>query len=149
MKLEGTRFGEIKYTKADLVNLPDGMIGFGGLTSFVVVNTKENSPFRWLQSVEEPPLAFLVAFPDQIIGDYTPEIPISIASELSLTDESPYLVLVTATIPKGKPMDAVANLAAPILINLETRIGKQVILEDEAYTMRYPIFASKTTAAAA
>lgn len=149
MKLEGTRFGEIKYTKADLVNLPDGMIGFGGLTKFVVVNTKEDSPFRWLQSVDEPPLAFLVAFPDQIVGDYTPEIPISTAKELSITEESPYLVFVTATIPKGKPMDAVANLAAPILINLETRIGKQVILEDEAYTMRYPIFASKTTAAAA
>lgn len=62
MKLEGTRFGTIEFAEEDLVTLPDGMIGFSEFNQFVIVNTKDESPFRWLQSLEEPKLAFLLHF---------------------------------------------------------------------------------------
>ena len=149
MKLEGTRFGTIEFAEEDLVTLPDGMIGFSEFNQFVIVNTKDESPFRWLQSLEEPKLAFLLAFPERIIGVYSPEIPIKDASELNLLDTAPYLVFVTATIPKGRPMEATANLSAPVVINADSRIGKQIVLEDEAYTVRYPIFEQRAMATAA
>lgn len=140
MKLHGTRFGEIEYTDCDIIHFPEGMIGFGDFQDYVVVNTKEGSPYKWLQSLNEPKLAFLLSLPNSFLDEYSPEISNQEAAALGLTHETQYLVLVTTTIPPGKPREATANLAAPVIINLETRKAKQVILEDEAYTIRYPIF---------
>ena len=117
------------------------MIGFGEFHEYVVVNTKEGSPYRWLQSLDEPKLAFLLSMPESFLASYSPEIRNEEAAQLGLTKETDYLVLVTTTIPPGQPQLATANLAAPVIINLETRRAKQVILDDEAYTIRYPIFA--------
>ena len=140
MKLKGTRFGDIEFSKNDIIHFVDGMIGFQQMTQYVVVNTKEGSPYRWLQSVQEPKLAFLVSVPESFMKDYAPEISDAQAAQLALLPETEHLVLVTTTIPAGNPKAATANLAAPLIINLETRQAKQVILDDEAYTIRYPIF---------
>jgi len=140
MKLQGTRFGDIEYTDSDVIHFSEGMIGFNQFQDYVVVNTKEGSPYKWLQSVKEPGLAFLLSLPNSFLEEYSPEISTKEAKGLGLSQETQYLVLVTTTIPPGKPNEATANLAAPVIINLETRKAKQVILEDEAYTIRYPIF---------
>ena len=140
MKLKGTRFGDIEFRKDDVIHFVDGMIGFQNLVQYVVVNTKEGSPYRWLQSVEEPKIAFLLSNPESFVEAYAPTISDHEAKSLGLGAETPHLVLVTTTIPAGNPTQATANLAAPVIINLETRQAKQVILEDEAYTIRYPIF---------
>jgi flagellar assembly factor FliW len=141
--LKGTKFGDIEYAKGDVINFPEGMIGFQKLNNYVVVHTKEGSPYRWLQSVDEPKLAFLVSIPESFIAEYAPEISNSEAKALGLKPETPHLILVTTTIPQGNPSLATANLAAPVIINLETRKAKQVILEDEAYTIRYPLFSGQ------
>jgi flagellar assembly factor FliW len=140
MKLKGTRFGDIEYSKGDIINFPDGMIGFQDHKRFVVLNTKEGSAYRWLQSIDEPNLAFLLSMPESFVKEYAPEISDAEAERLELEPETPHLILVTTTIPAGNPQLATANLAAPVIINLETRKAKQVILDDEAYTIRYPIF---------
>lgn len=140
MKLNGTRFGEIEYTQTDIIHFSEGMIGFTDFHNYVVVTTKEGSSYKWLQSLEEPKLAFLLSLPNTFLEEYSPAIKDSEAQVLGLTEDTEYLVLVTTTIPVGKPKDATANLAAPVIINLETRQAKQVILDDEAYTIRYPIF---------
>ena len=143
MKLKGTRFGEIEFVKSDIIHFSEGMIGFPELNQYVVINTKEGSPYRWLQSIEEPKLAFLVSIPELIVEEYAPLISDSEAKVLGLFPETPHLMLVTTTIPRGNPQLATANLSAPVIINLESRKAKQVILEDEAYTIRYPIFSGK------
>ena len=140
MKLKGTRFGEIEFSKTDVIEFAEGMIGFQQLKKYVVVNTKEGSPYRWLQSVEDATLAFLVSVPEFFVTEYAPEITDAEAKSLGLEVDTAHLILVTTTIPTGNPNAATANLAAPVIINLETRKAKQVILEDEAYTIRYPIF---------
>lgn len=140
MIITGTRFGNIDYSNEDIIHFPEGMIGFDRMQDYVVVNTKQGSSFRWLQSVQEPTLAFLVSLPETFMEDYAPEIKDEEAAVLGLTSETEHLVFVTTTIPAGKPKEATANLVAPIVVNLETRKAKQVILDSEAYTIRYPIF---------
>jgi flagellar assembly factor FliW len=143
MTLKGTRFGDIEFAKSDVIHFPEGMVGFEKFDKYVVIHTKEGSPYRWLQSTQEAKLAFLVSIPESFVTEYAPEISNSEAESLELTHETPHLILVTTTIPPGKPELATANLAAPVIINLETRKAKQVILEDEAYTIRYPIFSGQ------
>lgn len=147
MTLSNTRFGDIEYSADDIITFADGVIGFPTNTQFVLLSHKPNTPFRWLQSIDDPALAFLVAFPEVIAPGYAPEIENSVAHELCLTEETPQMVLTTVTIPPGKPEEMTTNLLGPIIINGVTMRAKQVILADEAYTVKHRVFATTDRAA--
>jgi flagellar assembly factor FliW len=140
MTLQGTRFGEIEFSDSDIITFREGLIGFSAYQRFVVLENHPNSPFRWLQSAEDPALAFLVTDPKEYVPEYTPEISESAAECLALTNESTVAVLTTVNIPKGHPEDMTLNLAGPLLINAHTREGRQVVLEGDAYTIRHRVF---------
>lgn len=139
-QLLGTRFGAIEYTDEDVVTFADGLVGFPNLHSFVLLAHKPGSPFRWLQSLDEAALAFLAVEPSSYVPEYAPYISNSDAQALSLTEDTPQLLLTTAAIPGGKVEHMTLNLAAPIVVNLETRRGKQVVLDGERYSIRQPAF---------
>lgn len=142
MTINGTRFGDIDYTADDVITFPEGIIGFPDQRTYLLLNHKPNTPFRWLQSLEEASLAFLVAFPEVLVPDYAPEIDDATANELGLTTETPRLLLSTVTIPPGKPEEMTTNLLGPIIINGTTMIAKQVVLHDDAYTVKHRVFAT-------
>lgn len=142
MTISNTRFGEIEYAADDIITFAEGIIGFPDSRQFLLLNHKPNTPFRWLQSLEEASLAFLVAFPEMIVPGYTPEIDDAVAKELELTEETPKMLLTTVTIPTGKPEEMTTNLLGPIVVNAATMNAKQVILSDDAYTVKHRVFAS-------
>ncbi len=147
MTIANTRFGEVEYSADDIITFSDGLIGFPGEKKFLLLNHKPNTPFRWLQNLEEPSLSFLVAFPELLVPGYTPEIEDAHAKELELTEETPKLLLSTVSIPPGKPDEMTTNLLGPIIINGATMKAKQVILTDEAYTVKHRVFAITERAA--
>lgn len=140
MKITGTRFGDIDFSPTDLVFFKGGLIGFPELHEFVVVSHKEDSPFRWLQSVQEPALAFLCATPEAFVEEYNPALEPDVVEALALTETTERRLLTTATIPSGQPSAMTLNLAAPILINAETRSALQFVLDDDAYNVKHRVF---------
>src|SRR5262245_55523978 len=142
MTITNTRFGDVEYSADDIITFDDGVIGFPDSTEFLLLNHKPNTPFRWLQSLQDAALAFLVAFPEAIVPGYAPEVDDSVAKELGLSEETPKLLLTTITIPPGKPNDMTTNLLGPIIVNGATMRAKQVILSDDAYTVKHRVFAT-------
>jgi flagellar assembly factor FliW len=140
MTISGTRFGEIEFAPTDVLFLKEGLIGFPKMQEFILLSHKEASPFRWMQSVQEPTMAFLCALPQHFVPEYNPELPVSVVEGLSLEDATERYVLTTATIPSGCPDDMTLNLAAPILVNANTRSALQFVLDDEAYTVKHRVF---------
>ena len=147
--LMGTRFGTLAFDPADVIGFPEGLIGFERTRRFVFVTAGAGSPFRWLQSLDDPVLAFLVADPDAFVPEYAPTLPRAALAALELGDEAPYLLWVTANIPPGRSNDATLNLAGPIVVNPENRRGRQVVLDGEAYTVRHRAFARREPTALA
>lgn len=135
-----TRFGPLDYEDQDVVLFTEGLIGFFALQRFLLLSHNPNSPFRWLQSVDEPSLAFLVVEPSNYVENYVFEVADELASDLKISEEVQPVVLVTATIPPGKPKEMTVNLVAPLVVNVEARRGRQVILESDAYTMKHRVF---------
>lgn len=135
-----TRFGTLDYHEDDVITLPEGLVGFSKLTRFLVLEHKPGSPFRWLQSTEDGATAFLVANPAHYVADYELVLGDAHVARLGLTPDTPTLVFTTATIPHGRPNDMTLNLAGPIVINVETRTGRQVVMENEAYTTQHRVF---------
>lgn len=141
MTLRTSRFGEIEYTNADIIVVKGGPLGFAKLERFLLIQHKDESVFHWLQSVDDPDVAFLVLDPACFRPDYAPPMPEQIVTDLELTEETPRAVLTIVSIPPGKPQEMTANLAGPIVINVEKRIARQVVVDEPEWSTKHPILA--------
>lgn len=139
-ELANTRFGTIPYEDFDVLDFPEGLIGFGDWHHFLIINHKEGSPFRWLQSIEHPSFAMLMVDPHFYDSSYDPRVPATELDRVQLGAGDPRLMYVTVSIPAGIPNDMTLNMAGPILINPANQLAVQVILPAESYNTRQRAF---------
>ncbi|OFX16911.1 MAG: hypothetical protein A2Z18_01665 [Armatimonadetes bacterium RBG_16_58_9] len=138
MKVQTTRFGALEVDEGSTVNMASGPLGFEQLTRFCLIQHRSDTSFRWLQSMEDPSLAFVVVDPTEFFDDYEIEISDAYAEMLRLQSEEDALLFVVLTVgDHGKHITA--NLAAPIVLNSKNRIGMQVIIEDDRYAVRHEL----------
>jgi flagellar assembly factor FliW len=135
MKIETTRFGAIEYPAEQTVSFPKGLIGFYDEHEFVVVPHGDSELIAWLQSIKTPTLAFPIVSAHAFAPDY-PDVSIAPSAASAGVDgaEDSYAMMVILTAPQGQP--ATVNLLAPLVVNAETRLGAQVILENTRYSAR-------------
>lgn len=143
-----SRFGAIDFQDDDVITISGGLLGFPDSRRYVLIQHKTGSRFRWLQSLDDGQVAFLVVDPAEFFANYAPEISDHVASQHGLTAETPRLVYTIVTIPRGKPEAMTANLAGPIVINCDTRRGVQLVIEDPAYGIKHPIGVNSQQSAA-
>jgi len=136
MKVETTRFGVLEIDESSTVKMPSGPLGFEEQTMFCLIQHRPETNFRWLQSVTDPSLAFVVVDPAEFFEDYAIEISDADAETLGLEREEDALVLVVLTVGAGAKQ-ITANLAAPIVVNSKTLEGMQVVLQDDRYCVRH------------
>ena len=134
MLLESTRFGEIEVDDHDVLVLPDGLIGLPG-TTYTLITTNDQSPFRWLHSTEDPELALPVSSPWSFFSDYEVRVPDDDVSSLGLDDASGAEILCVVKAAETLE-DFTINLAAPIVIHRGRRLARQVINEVVGYDVR-------------
>jgi len=133
-------FGEIEVQDSDIYTFPEGLPGFEDKRNFALIdNSSENSPFKWLQSVEDGNLAFVVVDPFSIVPDYEVDIPEDEIAALEINDINEILLFTVVVIPENIK-NISANLLAPIVINTRKNIAKQVTLNNEKYSIRHYIF---------
>ena len=142
MKAVTRLFGTIDIADDKIITMERGMIGFPNLTHFALIfdEEKKDRKFKimWLQSMDDGDVAFPVADPIQIKDDYKPLVNEEIIAPLGeMTEENTY-ILVTVTVPK-RVEDFSINLKAPIVINMDTNKGAQIITEDD-YPVKYKIY---------
>ncbi len=142
MKAETRLFGEIDIEDGKIITLEKGMIGFPFLQKFTLIFDREKegkaSSIMWLQSMDEPEVAFPVIYPNEIKPDYSPAVSDEILSPLGDLNEENTYILVTVT-AASEVKDSTVNLKAPIVINADTRKGCQIIVEDD-YPVKYNIY---------
>ncbi len=134
-----SRFGCLDVDPERVITFANGLIGFEHCKRFVVLHLEEDSPFRWLQSLDDGSVAFAAVDPWVFDSNYAPTISDADAVELSLTTDSEKLVLAVVTIPPDNPKAMTANLLGPVVVNPLTRQAKQVVVLDEEYTTKHPL----------
>ncbi|MFW7377886.1 MAG: flagellar assembly protein FliW [Oligoflexus sp.] len=138
IKVKTTRFNEIEVDGKDVIELPSGLIGFPELKKYVLLDHDKDSPFKWLQSLDDGAIAFVLINPLLFKPDYTVEVNEAEVSDLSLEAEEDAVISVIITMPSD-PQKMTANLKAPLVFNLKNRKGRQVILNNSEYTTRHNI----------
>ena len=65
-----TRFGEVEYDPANVLHFPAGLVGLPNLRNFVVMPNKKDGPLFWIQSTEDPDIAFVLTDPTNFFLEY-------------------------------------------------------------------------------
>ncbi len=138
-----SRFGTIEAPEEHLLTFPAGIIGFPHLTRYVTLDHDRDMPFKWLQCVEDGELAFIVMEASMVKPGYRVAISRADVSELGEAETGDYILLVILTVPSADPARITANLRGPIIVNLRTRMGKQLVLREDHPT-RHPLFSGST-----
>lgn len=132
-----SRIGQLTIPHERVLYFPRGIIGFEHEREFTLVQIRDDSPFLILQSMNDPRLGLLVADPYGFIRDYDVVVGEAERKLLQIENIRQVLVLVTVTIPPGKPEDTTLNLTGPVVINLQARVGVQVPQVDAKYPVHY------------
>lgn len=139
MKCTSTRFGSFEVSDESIVRFPSGLLGFPELQKYVILDHDTEAPFRWLQSVEEPALAFVILDPAIFHSDYHVDVPADALAEIRCKEGEDLAVVVILTIPSDDPGRVTANLRGPLLISHKTKLGKQLVLSED-FPTRHPLF---------
>lgn len=141
MKFETARFGEIEFPEEDLIFFPEGIPGFPNEKRYLLLEDEvEDSPFRWLQSVDSPSLGFIVLDATLLDSNYSYEIDRDSARVLETDNTTECAVISIVNIPHGHPEETTVNLKAPLVINIEKRLGIQIIQCAQTYSISTPLF---------
>ena len=126
------------YQEEDVIRFDEGILGFPDSRQYILIPHETESPFAWLQSVDEENLAFLLINPVAVKSDYVVQLPERAADDLKLTDASEGVVFAIVVVTED-PRKMRMNLRAPVIINVRERLGRQVVLEDTSLDLRYPV----------
>ncbi|RDU21902.1 flagellar assembly protein FliW [Anaerosacchariphilus polymeriproducens] len=142
MEVKTRLFGTIEVKKDKQIHFVNGIIGFPEMQDFTLVfeETEEGkASISWLQSIQEPDFALPVMDPLILIPDYNPVVEDELLKPLGEMKAKDTFVMVTVTVPE-EMKDLSVNLKAPLIINAKTRKACQIIVDNQDYSVKYPIY---------
>lgn len=140
MEIQTSRFGAVQLEEDDILEFPEGILGFNELRRFVLLDDPNDEIFAWLQSCEIAGIAFPVLEPELFTANYHISLTKHDLEALGLKTAERIRTYAIITIPEDATL-MTANLKAPIVINVEKRLARQCVLQDNNLAIREPIFA--------
>jgi flagellar assembly factor FliW len=145
MTVETTRFGQLDVDPCRVITVPRGLIGFPSAQRFIMFEHSPGLPFQWLQSLDNPSLAFIVIDPHTFFPDYEIEIAEEEARGLGIRDPDEAQVLTMVTIRRA-PNEVTTNLVGPLVVGVNSRQAAQIVLNGDQYTTRHRLPAAQPVA---
>lgn len=135
MKFDTTRFGQIDVKPEDILIFPDGPLGFPDCTRFTFIDEERAAPFRMLQSLDNPALAFVVVDPLMARPDFQFDVTVDDLKLIKADNTDKLLVYAIVTMNRNIH-EVTINLQGPLVINPSQKLGHQFVLIDTDYTTR-------------
>lgn len=128
-----------------MITFPKGILGFADYRRFCLLEPAEDSAFFWLQSLDDPTLAFVVTDPSFFVPDYSVPVRQDQMGDLGLArlEDAQVFVIVNKV-----DQTLTGNLQGPLVINTVTRAGEQLVLAEKRWQIRHPLVSVGKAAAA-
>jgi flagellar assembly factor FliW len=133
------RFGQLTVGNDETILVPQGILGFPEYKKYCLVDPGDDTLILWLQSLENPEIAFPLLEPKIFKPDYAARLSAAELRELKLENVNQSAVFGILTIPNDITQ-MTANLKAPLVINLKEQIAKQVVLQENEYNIKHEMF---------
>ena len=133
-----SRFGEISVGEDKVIIFVKGIPGFDSLRRFIIIDHDQEGVFRWLQSVDNPAVAFLLTDPNIFKPDYTVPLKKSETEALGAKDTSSLVtyVMVCASHENGRMS---INLKGPVVFNSDNMRALQCIIDRDDYQSHFAV----------
>ncbi|MEA5010198.1 MAG: flagellar assembly protein FliW [Angelakisella sp.] len=132
-------FGNVEISSEDIIQFTQPIYGFENLNEFAILFNEEISDhFVWLQSLQDEGVCFTLANPEIVVRQYSPQLTDDVKKQLANEEYMFWLVVVMST----NLSECTVNLKSPIVVCPSTKIGMQVIL-DENLPIRYPLLGQR------
>ncbi len=138
MNIATSRFGQLEICDDKIITLPDGMPGFSE-SRFTLINPEKHAPFCWLQSLDNPDLAFVVVDARETFPAYAVSLTSDEYERLALDKKTEVIFLLVVTLASD-PAAITVNLQGPIVLNPDGMLAKQIVLEGSRFPTRHPLF---------
>ncbi|MFJ8457754.1 flagellar assembly protein FliW [Lysinibacillus xylanilyticus] len=139
MKITTKFLGEVEIVEKDILTFEKGLLGLEDHKKFVLLPISEEHPLVLLQSVEDVEIGFVVAYPFAFKKDYSFDLSEEDLEQLQIENEEDVITYAIVTM-KETLQDSTINLLAPLVINIDKKCGKQIVLQDnKSYPLRYPM----------
>lgn len=136
MLIQTSRFGQVEVDDSRIITFPKGILGFPAFKRYVLIEPAQDATFWWLQSIETPELAFVVTDPSLFVSSYRVPIRPEQMADLGLVTIEKAQVLVIVN-KRGNVLTG--NLQGPLVINVSTCVGEQLVLSERRFTTRVPL----------
>ena len=136
--IKTSRFGVLEVEESRIIHFPEGLLGFPEQRRYIILEHKPGSPFCWLQSLDSPDLAFVMASPLLVKEDYLESLSEKEKPFFHNESGDDMAVFSLVTIPQGDVEGMTINLTGPLVIDVGAKTGKQVILSESGYDHRHP-----------
>ncbi len=128
MQIDTSRFGPLEIEPSDLLLFPSGLVAFEDCRHWVLLADADNSLVGWLQSASRADVAIPVVSPRRFKNDYQIRINRTQLAPLHLRAvHEAYVLAIVARNERGLTL----NLKAPLVVNLDRRLGRQVVAIDD------------------
>ena len=141
VQVASDRFGDLDIDDDRILTFDEGLLGFPEARRFAMLETNDSGLYFWLQSLDDPALAFLSVVPWPFFPDYEPELTDDAQQALAIDHEEDAIVLCLLTVQREEST-ITANLLGPLVVNSHTRIGRQLVLAESGYPVRAPLAAA-------
>ena len=132
-----SRFAEVDVDARDVMTFQDGLPGYEGSRQFVLLDVPDTAPLKVLHAVNGDEPCFLVVDPKGVLPNYRCDITAADRLRLGATDDSVLLWLAVVMVREGGEVSV--NLRAPIVINPERMLGRQVMPNGCVYPLHHVI----------
>ncbi len=123
---------------SDVLTFPSGLVGLPELKRWMLVDMEPPLPMKWLTSLDEEGFRVPVTDPGFYAESYSFEIEDGSQKVLQASDIEDIVVMIISTVyPGGSRITG--NLSAPLVVNVNNRIGVQCVLEGANFNMRTEI----------
>ena len=129
--------GKITVSEDHLITIPEGLFGFEQYTKYALVDS-DYEPFLWLQSCENPNLAFLIVDPFLICNEYETDIDDASLNKIGITKPEDIIIMTIVTVPQDGST-ITANFQGPLVINKKNHKCMQAILSDNRWSTKVDI----------
>lgn len=141
MKFTSKYYGDIEYEEKEIMTFNNGILGFSDFKKYIIVPLKDNENFYMLQSLEDEDVGVILINTFEFFKDYEISLKDDVIKALDINEEKEVMVYSVVTL-NSELENITVNLRAPIIININTFLGEQIILDKENYLIRQPLFKS-------
>ena len=139
--IESSKFDLVQYNMSDVITFVRPVLGFSDQAHYIIISRPESEPFKWLQSIDDPSVCFVILDPRLVFKDYSVEVsPYDIRQLDGSETPEDYQIFGIVTVPKGHPEQMSINLQGPIVINSKNLNALQMVLNYPEFDIRYSLF---------